>query len=84
MHIPILNRTDDAYHAPLAGLRPHQARIYLGMIHNMSTFAERLAVTRKYIKEFGVAAYCGFGRRPRSELPEILQDHVTALDLLRR
>lgn len=84
MHIPVLNRTDDAYYAPLADLRPHQARIFLGMIHNMPTFAARLAVARKYLPDFGVAAYCGFGRRPRSEMPDILQDHITALDLCRR
>ena len=54
------------------------------MIHNMPTFAARLAAARKYLPDFGVAAYCGFGRRPKSEMPEILQDHITALDLYRR
>ena len=84
MHIPVLNRTDDAYYAALADLRPQSARIYLGMIHNMPTFATRLAAARKYLKDFGVAAYCGFGRRPKSELPEILRDHIAAIDMMRR
>jgi hypothetical protein len=84
MHIPLLARTDDAYYVPLAGLRPGGTRIYLGMIHNMATFAERLAAARRHLDDFGVAAYCGFGRRSPSELPEILKDHIAAVDLLRR
>ena len=83
VHIPTLNRSDDAYYAPLANLRAGETRIFLGMIHNMSTFAERLAAARRHLPDFGVAAYCGFGRRPRSELPEILKDHVLAVELLK-
>lgn len=83
VHIPTLNRSDDAYYAPLANLSAGGTRIFLGMIHNMSTFAERLAAARKHLSDFGVAAYCGFGRRPRSELPEILKDHVLAVNLLK-
>ena len=83
MHIPTLNRSDDAYYAPLDNLQAGDTRIFLGMIHNMPTFAERLAVARKHLSDFGVAAYCGFGRRHPSELPEILKDHIMAVDLLK-
>ncbi len=83
MHIPTLDRTDDAYYEPLAGLRPGKTRLYLGMIHNMGTFEARLAAARKYLREFGVAAYCGFGRRKPSELEDILQEHLHAVRLLR-
>ncbi len=83
MHIPVLDRSDETYYAPLANLNPKEARIFLGMIHNMSTFAVRLAAARKHLKDFGVAAYCGFGRRPKGDLPEILRDHVSALDMMR-
>ena len=42
------------------------ARVYLGLIHSMASFKARLAVARKYLPDFGLAAYCGFGRtRPR-------------------
>jgi hypothetical protein len=84
MHIPVLNRSDDEYYEALSDLKPQKARIFLGMIHNMETFEVRLAAARKYIKDFGVAAYCGFGRRPKGDLPEILREHFAALDLMRR
>jgi len=84
VHLPLLARMDDAYYAPLAELAPGDTRIYLGMIHNMETLAERLSFARRYLKDFGVAAYCGFGRRTSSDVAEILKDHMTAVDLLRR
>ena len=68
VHIPVLNRTDDAFYAPLARLAAPQARIYLGMIHSMESFGARLAVARKFVPDFGLAAYCGFGRPPREPI----------------
>lgn len=81
IHIPVLDRADDAFFAPLAGLKPRGARVYLGMVHNMDGFADRLATARKYLPEFGVAGYCGFGRVPPSEMPAVLNDHLKALEL---
>ncbi len=84
MHIPMLDREDDAYYAPLAGLRAGKTKIYLGMIHNMANFETRLAVARKYVSGFGVGAYCGFGRRRPEELGEILDEHLRAVEALKR
>jgi hypothetical protein len=83
IHIPTLDRTDDAFYAPLAGLERGDTRIYLGMIHNMHTFRERLAAARKFVPSFGLAAYCGFGRTPPEQLPELLQDHLEALEIVK-
>lgn len=79
IHLPVLDRSDEAFFAPLADLAPRGARVYLGAIHSMATFAERLAVARRFLPEFGLGAYCGFGRRPASELPAILADHLAAV-----
>jgi hypothetical protein len=79
IHIPVLDRSDDAFYAPLAGLKPQGARVYLGAIHNMERFPERIATARKYIKDFGVAAYCGMGRVPPADLPAVLDDHLKAI-----
>lgn len=79
VHIPTLDTTADNFYAPLSGLRPGDARIYLGLIHSMNNFRNRLDTARKYLPDFGLAAYCGFGREPVSALPGILQDHLTAL-----
>ena len=81
IHIPVLDRADDAYFAPLTGLRPGSARVYLGVIHNMERLESRIAAARKYLPEFGVAAYCGFGREKPSEMPQVLEDHLTAAAL---
>jgi hypothetical protein len=81
VHIPALDRSDDEFYAPLAGLTVGDARVYLGLIHSMASFAQRLAVARKFLPAFGLAAYCGFGRIPPEQLPQILDDHRTALKL---
>jgi hypothetical protein len=81
IHLPVLDRSDDAFFAPLAGLEPQGARVYLGAIHNMGTFTKRLAVARKFLPDFGVGAYCGFGRLPPSELPTILANHLKAVEI---
>ncbi|MGE0630086.1 MAG: hypothetical protein AB7O43_19975 [Hyphomicrobiaceae bacterium] len=78
LHIPVLDRSDDAFFEPLARLRPEGARVYLGMIHNMERYGERVAAARKFLPDFGVGAYCGFGRKPKSELDQILNDHIAA------
>ena len=83
IHVPTLDRADEAFYAPLARLEPGDARIYLGMIHSMHTLRERLAVARKFLPSFGLAAYCGFGRTPPEQLPQLLEDHLQALELLK-
>jgi hypothetical protein len=81
IHIPVLDRADDAFYAPLRDLAPRGARIYLGAIHSMDTFAQRLAIARKYLPEFGLAAYCGLGRHQRSQLADVLDDHLKAVQM---
>lgn len=78
VHIPTLDTLNDAFYAPLAKLAVSGARVYLGAIHNMTTLPARLEIARRYLPEFGLAAYCGFGRTPPSELPQILRDHLAA------
>jgi len=79
VHIPALDRTDDAFYAPLARLDAKGARVYLGVIHSMATLPQRLEAARRFLPDFGVAAYCGFGRTPPGEMPRILQDHLQAV-----
>jgi hypothetical protein len=82
VHIPVLDRSDDAFFAPLKELRPQGARVYLGAIHNMARFKERVATARKYLSDFGLGAYCGFGRLPVSDLPIVLGDHLKAAEII--
>jgi hypothetical protein len=78
IHIPLLDTSDEAFFAPLAELEAGRTRVYLGAIHNMERFDERVALARKYLPEFGLAAYCGFGRHAPAELQGILDDHLKA------
>jgi hypothetical protein len=80
IHLPILDRSDDAFFAPLARLKPRGARVYLGLIHNMAGFKARVAAARKYLPSFGVAAYCGLGRTPPSEIANVLREHQEAVE----
>ena len=81
VHIPVLDRSDDAFFAPLRNLKPNGARVYLGAIHNMERFAGRIATARKYLPEFGLGAYCGFGRLPTAALSGVLGDHLKAAEI---
>ena len=84
IHIPVLNRSDDAFFTPLKELKPQGARVYLGLIHNMAGFAARLTTARKYWPDFGLGGYCGFGRVPPAELSQILADHLQAVEIAGR
>jgi hypothetical protein len=81
IHLPVLDTIEDDFYAPLKNIQPQGARIYLGLIHNMQTFAERLEVARKYLADFGLGAYCGFGRMPAAALPGVLKDHLEAIQI---
>jgi hypothetical protein len=81
VHIPVLDRSDDAFFAPLQNLNAGATRVYLGAVHNMARFPERIATARKYLPTFGLGAYCGFGRLPPAELPNVLADHLKAAEI---
>jgi hypothetical protein len=81
VHIPVLDRSDDAFFAPLQELKPQGTRVYLGAVHNMARFAERIATARKYLPAFGLGAYCGFGRLTAADLPNVLADHLKAAEI---
>lgn len=80
VHIPLVNTLKDSFYAPLANLEPQGARVFLGLIHNMESLEQRIAIARKYVDDFGLAAYCGFGRVPPPELPKILGAHLKAVN----
>ena len=83
IHIPVLDNVSEAFFAPLKDLRPRGARVYLGVIHHMDGFKDRIAAARKYLPDFGLAAYCGFGRISPSDMPVVLQEHQQAINAVR-
>jgi len=84
VHIPTLNTIEEAYYVPLRDLDVGHSRTYLGLIHDMNDrarFGERYALAKKYLKEFGLSAPCGFGREDPRTLPALLNGHLTALEI---
>jgi len=84
VHIPVLERTDAEYYKAFTALQTGDARLYLGMIHSMDSLSRRVAAARSVIPDFGLAAYCGFGRTPAEQLPRILEDHLKAVEVVKR
>ncbi len=78
-HLPVpKQRTDDAYFAPLKGLKLRgEAELYLGLIHHNDADgnAKRLAAARRYTRVDGVGTECGMARGDPARLPALLAAH---------
>jgi hypothetical protein len=101
VHLPTLGSSEDAFFAPLQRLEVAAARVYLGAIHHMHDAAglrRQLQAAHRHLRDFGIAAPCGFGRVPErpgrflsetgSEVPSdfldiIIRDHLDAVGALR-
>jgi len=81
IHMPVpRERSDEAYFEPLRRLklRP-ETRISLGLIHNTDGVPgtrRRIDTAEKFLSGFLVATECGFGRRPRETIPQLLAVHA--------
>ena len=56
-------------------------RVFLGLIHpqdGLEGAKRRIGLAKKYLKDFGIAAVCGFGRENPRELGDILDLHKAA------
>jgi hypothetical protein len=81
LHMPVpAGRSDDAYFAPLAGLRLDRGtKLFLGLLHDTDGAQgtrKRIAAAEKYARDFGIATECGFGRRPPETIPDLLRIHA--------
>ncbi len=45
----------------------------------MHRWRDSSRAARAFLPDFGLAAYCGFGRTPAEQLPQILEDHLKAV-----
>jgi hypothetical protein len=85
IHMPVpRDRSDDAYFAPLAGLRlKPETELSLGLVHYTDGVAgtrKRLATAERHVKDFSVATECGFGRRDPATIAELLRIHAEIAD----
>ena len=80
VHMPVpRDRSDDAYFEPLAALEAPDTTIYIGLVHltdGLEGGKERLeAFLRHYNGGYGIATECGWGRRKRETIPDLMQVH---------
>lgn len=77
---------EDAFFAPLADLDIGDTRPYLGIVlplDGINGLRLRHATAKKYLDDFGVAMYCGFGRQPGQDGDETMREHrETVLSIL--
>jgi len=67
MHMPVpIARHDDAFYAPLRGLRlASETELYLGLVHaqdGVEGTRRRMASAQQYVAEFGIGSECGIAR----------------------
>jgi hypothetical protein len=73
VHLPVpADRDDDAFYAPLQGLRlSGDTELYLGLVHvedGVEGTRQRMNVARKFVPDFGIASECGISRGRRPDL----------------
>jgi len=83
VHMPVpIERTDDAYFAPLANLKLQpDTQLYLGLLHKedgIEGARKRIERAASYVEDFGVATECGMGREPSEAIPGLLALHHEA------
>jgi hypothetical protein len=73
-----LRSEDRSFFRPLADLEPGDARVFLGIIlpvDGVSGLQRRHATASRYLPDFGLALYCGFGRQPGADGSESMREH---------
>jgi len=77
-----LRSEDRRFFRPLADLEPGRARVFLGIVLPLDGAAglrRRHATASRYLDDFGLAMYCGFGRQPGQDGDETLREHARVL-----
>lgn len=86
VHMPVPHdRTDDGFFQPLTKLELKRVgEVYLGLVHytdGIEGARKRISVAQRYLPEFGIAAECGFGRRPsHQDIVKLIQLHTNIID----
>jgi hypothetical protein len=81
-----LRSEDRSFFRPLIDLEPGDARVFLGIvlpIDGVEGLRRRHATALRYISDFGVAMYCGFGRQPGKDGDETMREHARVVRAVR-
>jgi hypothetical protein len=76
VHMPVMPDADDAFFVPLQDLDIGDTKAYMGIVldDGLDAFERRARAIRRYLPEFGIASYCGWGREDPADLPGILEN----------
>ena len=81
-----LRSEDRSFFRPLVDLEPLDARVFLGIVLPLDGAAglrRRVDTASRYISDFGVAMYCGFGRQPGQDGTETMREHADVVRTVR-
>jgi hypothetical protein len=88
LHLPVpKDRTDADYFRPLARLVGFDATMLsLGLIHHDDPKGDvaRIEAARSFVKTFGIASECGWGRTAPHRVPGLLASHRAAAEFIRQ
>lgn len=81
-HVPAMRDAGDAFFKPLEDLNVGEAKIFLGLelADGVEAMLRRAASARKFLPEFGVAHYCGYGREKPARVQALLTDVVAGAE----
>ena len=80
-----LRSEDERFFAPLRDLDVGDTRVFLGIVlplDGIPGLRRRHATASKFIRDFGVAMYCGFGRQPGRDGEETMREHRETVEAL--
>ena len=81
-----LRSEDKRFFRPLSDLDVGETRVYLGIvlpIDGLPGLRRRHATASRYLSDFGVAMYCGFGRQPGADGMQTMREHRDVVVALR-
>ena len=81
-----LRSEDRSFFRPLVDLEVGDTRVYLGIVlpvDGVAGLKRRHDTASRYLKEFGVAMYCGFGRQPGTDRMATMREHARVVRSLR-
>ena len=76
VHLPVLRTAGDKFFKPLADLRIGKTKVFIGLelSDGLDAMMRRATAARKYLPEFGVSHYCGYGREEPTRVRELLDE----------
>jgi hypothetical protein len=81
-----LRSEDKRFFRPLSDLDVGGTRVYLGIVlplDGLPGLRRRHATASRYLSDFGVAMYCGFGRQPGADGMDTMREHRDVVRALR-